>query len=315
MNPEDMERIVDDLDAEFKRLCGNPAELKVASGKLLEYMIDELTLELIFETHRAVKVGLRETVDEAYNEEEFIVSSSTDNEKQQAVKKAQDCTCPICNRVVFASRFAPHLEKCMGMGRKRSRNASRMVTNNNNKERETSYGGLASDDEDDADWNSGDKRKRKKNNSRMKKSKNSPKKNGEYATSDIPYMNYENMSEEEKKTLLMKYCGVVSEHTKKICSRSLRCALHSDEKRRALRTAVICDTEQTELVNVDIEGDDDVDSNLRELLQDNSNTSSPADSASNSNSSTSSKKRDKSSKNSKNKKKERSSPTTLAPAD
>lgn len=314
MNPEDMERIVDDLDAEFKRLCDNPSELKEASQNLLDYMIDELTMELIFETHRAVKTGLRETIDEPYNEEEFVVSSSTD-EKQQAVKKAQDCPCPICNRVVSATRFAPHLENCMGMGRKRSRNASRMVTNNNNKERETSYGGLASDDEDD--WNFGDKRKKKKTNNRVKKSKNSPKKNGEYNSSDIPYMNYDNMSEEEKKNLLNKYCGVVSEHTKKICSRSLRCALHSDEKRRALRTAVICDTEQTELVNVDIEGDDDMDSaSLRDLLQDNSNTSSPADSASNSNSSSSSKKREKS-KNSKNKnsKKERSSPTINVPTD
>lgn len=314
MNPEEMKKIVEDLDADFKRLCENPSELKEASENLLETMIDELTLELIFETHRSVKIGLHEMYEESYNEEEFVVSSSTDADKQQPVKKAQDCTCPICNREVVPSRFAPHLENCMGMGRKRSRNASRMVANNNNnnnKERETSYGGLASDDEDDADWNS-DKKKKKKNNNRVKKTKNSPKKNGEYTSAEIPYMNYDNMNEEEKKNLLMKFCGVVSEHTKKICSRSLRCALHSDEKRRALRTAVICDNEGAELVNVDIEGDDDADSgSLRDLLQDNSNTSSPADSASNSNSSSSSKKRDKSSKSkSKSSKKERSSPIT-----
>lgn len=30
------------------------------------------------------------------------------------VKKAIDCTCPNCDRLVAASRFAPHLEKCMG---------------------------------------------------------------------------------------------------------------------------------------------------------------------------------------------------------
>lgn len=310
MNPSEMKNLVEDLESEFKRLCGNPDELKEASENLLENMIDELTLELIFETHRSVKIGLQEMYEETYNEEEFVVSSSTDADKQQPVKKAQDCTCPICNRDVVPSRFAPHLENCMGMGRKRSRNASRMVANNNNnKERETAYGGLASDDEDDADWNS-DKKKKKKSNNRIKKNnKNSPKKSGEYSSAEIPYMNYDNMSEEEKKNLLMKFCGVVSEHTKKICVRSVRCALHSDEKRKALRTAVMSEGEATDL-NVDIEGDDDADSaSLRELLQDNSNTSSPADSASNSNSSSSSKKRDKNSKSkSKNSKKERSSP-------
>lgn len=29
-------------------------------------------------------------------------------------KKAIDCTCPNCERPVASSRFAPHLEKCMG---------------------------------------------------------------------------------------------------------------------------------------------------------------------------------------------------------
>lgn len=29
-------------------------------------------------------------------------------------KKAVDCTCPNCERPVASSRFAPHLEKCMG---------------------------------------------------------------------------------------------------------------------------------------------------------------------------------------------------------
>lgn len=29
-------------------------------------------------------------------------------------KKTIDCTCPNCDRPVASSRFAPHLEKCMG---------------------------------------------------------------------------------------------------------------------------------------------------------------------------------------------------------
>ena len=40
-------------------------------------------------------------------------------------KKQLECVCPNCQRNLAASRFAPHLEKCMGMGRNSSRIASR----------------------------------------------------------------------------------------------------------------------------------------------------------------------------------------------
>jgi hypothetical protein len=35
--------------------------------------------------------------------------------------------CPSCGRQVAAGRFAPHLEKCMGLGRQASRNAARRL--------------------------------------------------------------------------------------------------------------------------------------------------------------------------------------------
>jgi len=40
-------------------------------------------------------------------------------------KKQLECICPHCQRNLAASRFAPHLEKCMGMGRNSSRIARR----------------------------------------------------------------------------------------------------------------------------------------------------------------------------------------------
>jgi len=41
-----------------------------------------------------------------------------------SVKKSVDCTCPNCNRFLGAQKFAPHLEKCMGMGRNSTRLAA-----------------------------------------------------------------------------------------------------------------------------------------------------------------------------------------------
>uniref|UniRef100_A0A1B0C8V7 SAGA-associated factor 11 n=1 Tax=Lutzomyia longipalpis TaxID=7200 RepID=A0A1B0C8V7_LUTLO len=66
-------------------------------------------------------------------------------------KKAIDCTCPNCDRSVAASRFAPHLEKCMGMGRNSSRIASRRIASTRGTS-EQLFGTGISDDEDDADW-------------------------------------------------------------------------------------------------------------------------------------------------------------------
>lgn len=42
-------------------------------------------------------------------------------------KRPAECVCPNCQRNMAASRFAPHLEKCMGMGRNSSRLASRRI--------------------------------------------------------------------------------------------------------------------------------------------------------------------------------------------
>jgi len=42
-------------------------------------------------------------------------------------KKAYDCCCPNCGRTQAASRFAPHLEKCMGMEGNSARMASKRI--------------------------------------------------------------------------------------------------------------------------------------------------------------------------------------------
>lgn len=304
------ERKFSDLEKDFKTICSNPRELEETSERIFDVLLDEITLELIFESHRSAKIGTDQDENKVHDEDNQI--SSTTDEKQ---KKSLDCICSNCKRLVSASRFAPHLEKCMGLGgRIRIRNVNRSLNDDSNKEREATYGDMVSDNEDEAEWNTGSKRKRKKTNSRLKKPKNSPKKNGDSAM-ELSLQSYDHLSGEEKKVLLNKFCGVVSEHTRKICSRSLKCNLHSDEKRKALRIAITSELEGTELMNVDVEGDDDMDSaSLKDLMQDNSNTSSPADSASNSNSSSSSKKSERIGKvRTKNSKKDRSSPNVSLP--
>lgn len=50
---------------------------------------------------------------------------------QNSILLKYECVCPNCERSLAAIRFAPHLEKCMGMGRSSSRIATRRIANYN----------------------------------------------------------------------------------------------------------------------------------------------------------------------------------------
>merc|ERR1711944_99304 len=67
-----------------------------------------------------------------------------------ALEKQPECICPNCQRNLAASRFAPHLEKCMGMGRNSSRIASRRLATSG-KEANYRESGVEGD-EDDEEW-------------------------------------------------------------------------------------------------------------------------------------------------------------------
>ncbi|KAF3846076.1 hypothetical protein F7725_003154 [Dissostichus mawsoni] len=166
--------------------------------------------------------------------------------------KNKECECPNCKRLIAASRFAPHLEKCLGMGRNSSRIANRRLASNNNMSKSESDQ-EDNDDLNDNDWSYGAEKKAKKRKS--DKSQNSPRrsksikhKNGDLGSgvSTEPYkynyntgISYETLGPDEVRSLLTTQCGVISEHTKKMCTRSPRCPQHSDEQRRAVRVFLL----------------------------------------------------------------------------
>lgn len=98
-------------------------------------------------------------------------------------RKTGKCTCPNCDNVVTANRFATHLEKCLGMGRNSSRLASQRISNNAARDRQNSRSG----DENDEDWSLNKKRKRKSaKKSKAKKSNVSLKDDSDVSTSNSP---------------------------------------------------------------------------------------------------------------------------------
>lgn len=252
--------------------------------------------------HRAVKQGyffLDDTDQESLKEFEIVDQPGVDIFGQVYNQwKNKECECPNCKRLIAASRFAPHLEKCLGMGRNSSRIANRrLATNNNTSKSESDQ--EDNDDLNDNDWSYGaekkaKKRKSDKNQNSPRRSKSLKHKNGELGTTGNPEpyklnynagINYETLGPDEVRSLLTTQCGVISEHTKKMCTRSQRCPQHTDEQRRAVRVFLLGPSapslpDAETVVESDSFDVPDAQSVMRRLQWDDSPDISPADSAS-----------------------------------
>jgi len=86
---------------------------------------------VVKETGRQLRWGELELlgmVNDVPAEHQIVEAPGIDIFGQPISKKYNfECECPKCHRTLAAVRFAPHLEKCMGMGRNSSRIASRRL--------------------------------------------------------------------------------------------------------------------------------------------------------------------------------------------
>ncbi|XP_056607868.1 ataxin-7-like protein 3 isoform X1 [Triplophysa dalaica] len=231
-------------------------KLEALAHDVYSDLVEDACLGLCFEVHRSVKQGyffLDETDQESLKDFEIVDQPGVDIFGQVYNQwKNKECVCPNCNRSIAASRFAPHLEKCLGMGRNSSRIANRRIASSNNTSKSESDQ-EDNDDINDNDWSYGSekkpkKRKSEKNPNSPRRSKSLKHKNGELSSSVNPDLykynyssgiSYETLGPEELQSVLSTQCGVVSEHTKKMCTRSQRCPQHTDEQRRAVRVFLL----------------------------------------------------------------------------
>ncbi|KAM6174922.1 ataxin-7-like protein 3 isoform 2-T2 [Erethizon dorsatum] len=274
------------------------SKLEAIAQEIYADLVEDSCLGFCFEVHRAVKCGyffLDDTDPDSMKDFEIVDQPGLDIFGQVFNQwKSKECVCPNCSRSIAASRFAPHLEKCLGMGRNSSRIANRRIANSNNMNKSESDQ-EDNDDINDNDWSYGSekkakKRKSDKNPNSPRRSKSLKHKNGELSNSDpFKYSNstgisYETLGPEELRSLLTTQCGVISEHTKKMCTRSLRCPQHTDEQRRTVRiyflgpSAVLPEVESS----LDNDSFDMADSQalLSRLQWDGSSDLSPSDSGS-----------------------------------
>lgn len=105
------------------------SKLEAIAHEIYADLTEDVCLGLCFEVHRAVKCGyffLDETDQDSMKDFEIVDQPGVDIFGQVYNQwKNKECVCPNCSRSIAASRFAPHLEKCLGMGRNSSRIANR----------------------------------------------------------------------------------------------------------------------------------------------------------------------------------------------
>ncbi|XP_069093972.1 ataxin-7-like protein 3 isoform X2 [Pleurodeles waltl] len=211
------------------------SKLEAIAHEIYTELIEDSCLGLCFEAHRAAKCGyffLDDTDPGSMKDFEIVDQPGVDIFGQVYNQwKNKECVCPNCNRSIAASRFAPHLEKCLGMGRNSSRIANRRIASSNNMNKSESDQ-EDNDDVNDNDWSYGSEKKATTKKRKPEKNPNSPRrpkslkhKNGDLGGNSDPFkynnscgINYETLGPEELRTLLTTQCGVISEHTKKMCT-------------------------------------------------------------------------------------------------
>uniref|UniRef100_A0A3B5AX38 Ataxin-7-like protein 3 n=1 Tax=Stegastes partitus TaxID=144197 RepID=A0A3B5AX38_9TELE len=147
----------------------NTRRLRRCTQDILSDLVEDACLGLCFEVHRAVKQGyffLDDTDQESMRDFEIVDQPGLDVFGQVYNQwKNKECVCPNCSRSIAASRFAPHLEKCLGMGRNSSRIANRRIVTGNNTNNKSESDQEDNDDVNDNDWSYGAEKKAKKRKS------------------------------------------------------------------------------------------------------------------------------------------------------
>lgn len=170
--------------------------------EIFDLILDEITMETGFEMHKKLKLGfLTQNSESIYSD--VVVRAGHDIFGQHIDGSVADTKfeCPNCKRTVVASRYAPHLEKCMGIGRN-SRNSSRIA-----KQRMTAdallYNGSFSDTE----------RKRKRNHSGKSGSHNHSTHNNHAKTSSSSHDFSEDDDEEKDGTFQVSRTAATDDFT------------------------------------------------------------------------------------------------------
>ncbi|KAL7098904.1 hypothetical protein ACP275_09G047900 [Erythranthe tilingii] len=126
-------------------------DIRTNSEKFSTNFLILIIVDVASECHRITKLGLDRNLDEEKEELRLFAearsrSSDPSHSGESNSKNVVDMfgqthppitseifNCMNCGRSIMAGRFAPHLEKCMGKGRKARQKSTRAAQNQNSK--------------------------------------------------------------------------------------------------------------------------------------------------------------------------------------
>lgn len=182
--------------------------------------------EIAFEVHKTLKMGQFCLNCDGGCQSDFVQKSGYDLFGQPIKATINETfTCAHCKRSVVASRYAPHLEKCMGLGRNSSRIATRRMN--------TAITAALMDEDDSfgEEWTEETERRPKRARTKKTKQKKAvPPVDKQTALAALKSMPIVKLKE-----LFENTCGVLSPTSGRLCSKSLKCPQHTDAQRYFIR--------------------------------------------------------------------------------
>eukprot|EP01135_Chromosphaera_perkinsii_P001617 Nk52_evm87s207 gene=Nk52_evmTU87s207 len=245
--------------------------------ELLDILTKDLTEEICFEVHRKAKIEHLFSLSEDGKKAEIKEIPGLDIFGQKRKAASESFLCINCGRSVNSTRFAPHLEKCMGMGRNSSRIASKRIATIKKdsrhalkKQTSSSVESFSSGEEEEHDdlsdqsWQEkgrvGRKPKRQNSKNKWEGSSNtiSPRPPAKPRSRSVSISSEackqsslgrtmsgekgkdaNKLSETRYRRIFAQQCGVVSGITGKMCAKSMRCPQHTDLQRQAVRDSFL----------------------------------------------------------------------------
>ncbi|CAL8075904.1 unnamed protein product [Calicophoron daubneyi] len=101
--------------------------------EVVENLIDSCIMDDIFSMHRAIKLGYFHIIAPEEPTENTVAAPTTGRSGNGSGRDGSSklagscCRCIKCHSKVAATRFAPHLSNCMGLGRNSSRRANKRI--------------------------------------------------------------------------------------------------------------------------------------------------------------------------------------------
>jgi RNA polymerase subunit RPABC4/transcription elongation factor Spt4 len=186
-----------------------------AYKSILEELIENTILDVCFEVHREAKLNF--PLPDVSTIPYHLLPING-----KILKPLSNVICPVCGSSKGSAKFAGHLAGCM--------------TTNSRKARANvkSFKEWDSNDEDDFDQDDYDPSRKVERNKKTVKGKSKSVGNS-VSRSQNSGQSFLEMSYDDRKAFFDQKCGVITKRSKKLCSNSHKCSMHSDMERTSVR--------------------------------------------------------------------------------